>query len=189
MSTDFPFSDHPLNGDIRECDCCEATVLVHDEPNFPDEPCPATLMLPDRAMINRAMEIVGIAKARTTKGGAEFSEEEALIAMLLDAYIVHRELLTRAVIHGVDGTGQGDEAEDAMRDEALLIGHDILRIGLIDGNTHPDVPRSIDLDIGHVVYEQEDEDDEGDDPDAETVCDVPDCPIHGDKPVPTTYEA
>jgi len=173
-----PFEIHSPFCGTRTCDCCDAAVLIAADPPFPGEATPMTLMLPSRETVTRAMQIVVKARER----GADLTESEALIMGLFDAYVIHRELLSRAVVYGL-----GAGADDAdLLEETLLVAQDVMRVGLTSPDDHPDTPQSIDLDVGHFVC---DLDDEGEDPDGDTICDVPDCPIHSDQPVPTDAEA
>lgn len=185
-----PFEFCPPYCELRACDCCGDSVLVADDPMFPDTPRPATLALPTRTMVEAAMLI----SIRANKGEA-LTPEAALIAALFDAFVMHRELLSRAVVFGRDGTGD-DDYDNAVLAETLEIGNDLLRIGLIDDRTAASVPRAIDLDLGHFGTELGDgELCDGEDDCAcdkcnagrVTICDVPDCPVH--RPLPAVGDA
>ncbi len=173
-----PFEVHEAFCEIRECEECNERVLVYDHPVFFDDPRPTSLRLPTLDGLGRAMEIVGDARAK----GEGLDEKEALIAMLLDAFAIHRELLSRAVTYGIDGSGS-PELDDEMLEETLRVAHDLFRIGLRRENAHPDEPVGIDLDLGHLFCEF------GDEFTASLDCTDPDCELHNDKPVPTDFEA
>lgn len=193
MSIDNPFEIHPPICPLEKCECCNGSMLVADNPVFEDEPLPVVLYMPTKAMLEEAMAV----SRRVSLEGAR-SREEALVARLLDAFVLHAELLTRCVIHGRNGGETGDEGYDAeCLEEALDIAHDVIRAGLRADDAPPTVPDSIRLDIGNwatdaglVPEDDEDDEDEGDaahDATATVVCDIEGCHVHA--PTPTTFEA
>jgi len=172
--------------DVDDCEGCDARILVDETPGMEDDPHLAMLQLPTLAGMQQALQIVDRAKRR----GGELSAHETLVAMLFDTVVAQRELLIRAVMHGVDGVSCNKEEDDVGLREALLVARDLFRVGLILDDAPTDVPRAIQMDVGNVFYELQGADDENEhDAHGETVCDVPDCPLHGPYPVPTNYEA
>ena len=125
----------------------------------------------------------GDAKAKV-KRGEVLTEEEGVVIGLLDALLVHREALTRIVVGMEIDTGS-EEEDDALFDGGLALARDIVHGGFHTPTTKPGVITSARIDVTMTL------EDLGDFPvDHEEVdCDVDDCPIHGDKPVPTDYEA
>jgi hypothetical protein len=169
------------------CACgCGGSVLIADtQPREEgDEGNVMELFLPSHRLLDRAFRIGGDAKAKAHRGEV-LTEEEAVIIGLLDALLVHREVLTRIVV-GVEIGGTDDE----LFDEGFDLAQDIIRAGFHTPDTEEDVPTSVRIDTSMVLRDLEEFEVEGDcEGDDDTVCDVPDCPVHGDKPVPTTYEA
>lgn len=143
MPSPDPFEIHPPICPTEKCECCENTMLIADEPVFEDEPLPVVLHMPTKAMLEEAMAV----SRRVSLEGAR-SREEALVARLLDAFVLHAELLTRCVIHGRGETGDVDY-DQSMLDDALDIAHDVIRAGLRADDAPPSVPDSIRLDIGN----------------------------------------
>ena len=197
MPIDNPFSRVGPNCPVETCDCCDNTLLVADTPVFDDEPQPATLTLPTEALIHGAMDVVRAMRAQ----GTPPTREQMLIAGLLDAYVLHAELLTRCVLHGRGETGDPDYDATQLED-ALDIAQDVVRAGLRTADAPPEVPDSIRIDIGNWSCDSglepdpcdEDDEDAADDEDdarhdatATVVCDIPGCRIH--LPTPTTFEA
>jgi hypothetical protein len=171
MTPRNPFHPHPPFCAVRPDDAFPGcgTVLVADLAPMPGEPIPAILTLPRRIVIQRAMDIAE--KLKATPGSGD--DRDLMIVNLLDAFILQRELISRFVCFELEDNCDPEEAA-----ATLLVAQDVLRIGLIEGNEHPDVPKSIDLDVGHFFSEIEDD-----------FCDDPTCPIHGTAPVPTDAEA
>lgn len=193
MPIDNPFETHAPLCPVETCACCDDRTLVADTPVFEDEPATATLRLPTEALVHGAMESVRLMREQSTPP----TREQMLIAGLLDAYVLCAELLTRCVIHG-RGETEDVDYDQSMLEDALDIGHDVVRAGLRTDDAPPEVPRYIRLDIGNWTTDAgldnacacDDEDDEEDaahDATATVVCDIEDCPVH--KPAPTTFEA
>jgi hypothetical protein len=191
MTMPNPFSHVAPNCPVEKCSCCENTLLVADTPVFEEEPAPATLTLPTEALIFGAMQVVRAMREQATPP----TVEQRLIAGLLDAYVLHAELLTRCVIHGRFETGDADFDAEQL-EVALDIAQDVCRAGLRTADAPPEVPDSIRLDIGNwatdvgLDAENDDEDDEDDarhDAKATVVCDIPGC--HAHPPTPTIFEA
>ena len=191
MPIDNPFEIHPPICPVETCECCDDRTLVADRPVFEDEPTPATLRLPTEALIYGAMESVRAMREQSTPP----TKEQMLIAGLLDAYVLYAELLTRCVIHG-RGETEDVDYDQSMLDDALDIGHDVIRAGLRTDDAPPEVPLYVRLDIGNWTTDAGldrdscdcgDEDDAAHDATATVVCDIEDCPVH--KPTPTTFEA
>ena len=153
-----PFALCEPNMPVESCDCCNAAILVADDPVFADDPIPVDLQLPTMQGIRDAMEIS--VRIRKTGGG---THEERLIAMLLDAFVVNAELLGRAVDRGLFGTG-GDAEDDEKLAETLEIASDVIRAGFRATGTPDHVPASIRLDLGtffanfDLDHDDEDED-------------------------------
>jgi len=179
----------PYNFPTVPCACgCGGSVLIADaQPRDEgDEENVMELFLPTHRLLDRAFRLGGDAKAKAHRGEV-LTEEEGVIIGLLDALLVHREVLTRIVV-GVEIGG----VEDELFDEAFDLAQDIIRAGFHTPDTEERVPTSVCLDNSMVLRDLEEfevEGDEDDEDDDDTVCDVPDCPVHGDKPVPTDFEA
>lgn len=144
-----PFTVHPPHCEMSLCEECGSNYLIASEPVFADCPVPATLALPHIDMVRLAMDICVRVRAKGAK-----SVEEELIHQLLDAFMLHRELLIRLVVHGADGTGDEDY-DDEVFEDTLCIARDLLRCGIIDEETHPATPKKIEIDIGSVFMEIE----------------------------------
>jgi hypothetical protein len=172
--------------DVDDCEGCDARILVDDTPGMEDEPHLAMLQLPTLAGMQMALQIVDRAKRR----GGDLSAHEELVAMLFDTVVAQRELLIRAVMHGVDGVSRNKEEDDVGLREALLVARDLFRVGLILDDAPTDVPRALQIDVGNVFYELQEADAEAQHAkEEEEECDNADCPLHGPNPVPTNYEA
>jgi len=111
---------------------------------FDDEPMTVLLTLPTEALLRNAMDAVREMYAQ----GTPPTREQRLIHGLLDAYVLHAELLTRCVIHGRGETGDADFDAEQL-EVALDIAHDVCRAGLRADDAPPEVPDSIRLDIGN----------------------------------------
>jgi hypothetical protein len=178
-------SDRPYNFPTEPCACdCGGSVLLFDtQPREEgDDENVMELFLPSHRLLDRAFRIGGDAKAKAHRGEA-MTQEEGVIIGLLDALLVHREVLTRIVV-GVEVGG----TEDELFSEAFDMAQDIISASFNTPDDSPGVPTSVSIDVSMTLRDLDDFPVEEDD-DTETVCDVPDCPVHGDKPVPTIYEA
>jgi len=186
----------PYNFPTTLCACgCGGSVLIADpQPRDEgDEDNVLELFLPTHRLLDRAFRLGGDAKAKAHRG-ERLTEEEAVVIGLLDALLVHREVLTRIVV-GVEIGG----VEDELFDEAFDLAQDLIHAGFRTPDDEPEVPTSVRIDTSMVLRDLEEFEVEGDcdcdDEDEDdahahgivTVCDVPDCPVH--KPVPTDFEA
>ena len=135
-----PFSVHPPNHATTKC-ACGSTCLVATSPSIEDEPTPVRMLLPDREIVMEGMAI-----ANAMRGGRNGTREAQIIAALLDAYVIHAELLSRVLTGMRYGTGDAQYDEE-LSSEALSIAEDVLRCGLRDADAPDTVPREIEIDI------------------------------------------
>ena len=181
--------------DLKPCPCgkCRESILVVDEnPRFPDadENNLLTLRMPAAATMNEAFFFGSEAKAKRHRGEALTGEEEVIIG-LLDAFLAHRETLLRIVVHGVEGTGDA-EHDAAEFDRAIELAHDLACASFYAPTKgEGPMPAMVQIDTTLAYSEMDDfiaESFDGDDCIGDG-CDDPDCDLHNDKPVPTTFEA
>lgn len=189
---------YTYNNELELCPCgnCEASILVadaHPRHEGHDENM-LLLHLPSASTLDTAFCLGGDAKAKRQRG-EELTDEEEVIVSLLDALLLHREVLLRVVVHGVEGTG--DEEHDEQEFERVIeLAQDLACAGFnVPVPSDPRTPVGVRIDAT-LVYDELDAyiaeslggDDDGDLADHE-VCVDPDCTLHRDKPTPTDFEA
>ena len=112
--------------DIDVCDDCgERTLILDEEPSDLLSEDGSTLMrfpVPGASALDAALRI-----SAAVREGQATDPLEKLIYELTAGLIASMELLSRIVVHGVDGTGDED-IDNAERDEAMLLAHDYCRV-------------------------------------------------------------
>jgi len=184
--------------DLEPCPCgkCDGSILVADDgPRVEgDDENVLTLSLLSASTLDTAFHLGGEAKSKRQRG-EDLTEEEEVIIGLLDALLLHREVLLRIVIHGVEGTGDAEHDGEEF-DRAIELAQDVACAGFnVPVASDPRTPVGVCIDAT-LVYDEMDAyiaeslDDDGDgDLDDHEVCVDPDCELHRDKPTPTDFEA
>lgn len=188
---------YTYHNDLEPCPCgnCEASILVadtHPRHEGHDENM-LLLHLPSASTLDTAFCLGGDAKVKRQRG-EELTDEEEVIVGLLDALLLHREVLLRIVVHGVEGTGDADH-DNVEFDRVIELAQDLACAGFnVPVPSDPRTPVGVRIDAS-LVYDELDAyiaeslgDDDGDLADHE-VCVDPDCTLHRDKPTPTDFEA
>ena len=187
---------YTYHNDLEPCPCgkCDGTILIADEhPRYEghDENL-LLLQTMSASTLDTAFRLGGDAKGKRQRG-EELTEEEEVIVSLLDALLLHREVLLRIVVHGVEGTGD-EEHDDVEFERTIELAQDLACAGFnVPVPSDPRTPVGVRIDAT-LVYDEMDayiaeSQDDGDGLADHEVCVDPDCELHRDKPTPTDFEA